>query len=498
LSTVNAAVLLLARNLERHPDKTAYFCGDRSISFRELDGGCRRFTLLLQEKGVTPGERVLIVLPDTFAFPVAFLGCLLAGVTAVAASTALREEDFSHILEDSGARLLVTHPDLSAPLAAAGDGVDVIFCSDDGSFGYPAVSMGEWQPYRPSAEDFAFMLYSSGSTGKPKGIPHQHRDLLLPCELVGSAILGIKADDLLFSASKFSFAYGLINSLAFPLFFGASAIIHPAKPDPATILNIIRERRPTIFFSVPTIYSRLILSCTASELSLPMRICYSAGEALPAAIFEEWQRLTGLELIDGIGSTEMTYVYISNRPGQARPGSTGQPVPGYCLRLVDDDGNDVPSGIEGNLLVAGDTMAPFYWNLPAKSAETMPPDGFCRTGDVFVERDGFYYHRGRSDDMIKAGAHWVSPVPVEDALLSHPAVAECAVAAISAGALVKPGAFVILAPGTVETPGLVRELRAHLLARVPDYMCPARFKFVEELPRTATGKIQRFRLRDRQ
>ena len=454
MSTVNAAVELLVRNLDRHPEKTAYFRGELSISYRELDAECRRFALLLHEKGITPGERVLLVLPDTFAFPVAFLGCLLAGVTAVAASTALREEDFAHILEDSGARLLVTHPDLCRPLgwppvtvSTWSSAVTTVHSS------IPPDSAAGWNPYQPAVDDFAFMLYSSGSTGKPKGIPHRHQDLLLPCELVGSAILGITTDDVIFSASKFSFAYGLINSLAFPLFFGATAIIHPGKPDPASILDIIRNRRPTIFFSVPTIYSQLILSCTANQLNLPMRICYSAGEALPAAIFEEWRRLTGLEIIDGIGSTEMTYVYISNRPGQARPGSTGQPVPGYRVRLVDDNGDDVPPGTEGNLLVKGDTMAPFYWNLPAKSAETMLADGFCRTGDVFVERDGFYYHRGRSDDMIKAGAHWVSPVPVEDALRSHPAVAECAVVAVSAGALVKPGAFVILAPGTAADSG---------------------------------------------
>jgi benzoate-CoA ligase len=495
MSTVNAAVELLARNLEHHPDKTAYFCGEYSISYRELDEECRRFALLLREKRINPGERVLIVLPDTFAFPVAFLGCLLAGAIAVAASEVLREKDFAHILKDSDARLLVTHPDLSAPHAAAG-GCDVIFCNDLGSFEYPAGPTAGWSPYRPAEDDFAFMLYSSGSTGKPKGIPHRHQDLILPCELVGSAILGITTDDVIFSASKFSFAYGLINSLAFPLFFGATAIIHPGKPDPGSILKIIRNRRPSIFFSIPTIYSLIIISCTAPELSLPMRICYSAGEALPSAIFEEWQRLTGLELIDGIGSTEMSYVYISNRPGQARSGSTGQPVPGYRVRLVDDNGNDVPSGMEGNLLVKGRTMAPFYWNLAGKSAETMLPDGFCRTGDVFVELDGFYYHRGRSDDMIKAGAHWISPAPVEDALLSHPAVAECAVAVVSAGVLLKPGAFVVLSAGTVQTPGLVRELRQHLLARIPDYMCPARFRFVEELPRTATGKIQRYRLRE--
>lgn len=496
MDIANAAVELLLRNLERHPEKAAYLCGEQRISYRELGVECRRFALLLRKRGIAPGERVLLVLPDTFAFPVAFLGCLLAGVTAVAASAALREEDFAHILEDSGARLLVTHPDLAAPIAAAGDRADAISCHDHGSFANPPDSDTGFDPYRPAADDFAFMLYSSGSTGKPKGIPHRHRDLILPCDLAGSAILGITANDVIFSASKFSFAYGLINSLAFPLFFGATAIIHPGKPDPASVLGIISERRPTIFFTVPTIYSQLILSCTANHLDVPMRVCYSAGEALPSAIFEEWRRLTGLEIVDGIGSTEMTYVYISNRPGRARPGSTGQPVPGYALRLVDDDGADVPSGVDGNLLVKGPTMTPCYWNLPDRSAETLLPDGFCRTGDVFVERDGFYFHRGRSDDMIKAGAHWVSPLPVEEALRSHPAVAECAVAAVTAGTLVKPGAFVILAPGTVRTPGLMRELRKHLLERIPEYMCPARFTFVDDLPRTATGKIQRFRLRD--
>jgi benzoate-CoA ligase len=498
MGTVNAAVQLLAGNLERHPDKTAYCCGDRAISYRELDRECRRFALLLREKGLPPGERVLLVLPDTFAFPVAFLGCLLAGVTAVAAGTALRQEDFALILEDSGARLLVTHPDLTSPRAAAGDRIEALFCDDHGSFPYTADSITELTPYSPGADDFAFMLYSSGSTGKPKGIPHRHADLILPCELMGGPVLHITSDDVIFSASKFSFAYGLINSLAFPLFFGVTAIIHPGKPDPVSVLGIFRDRRPTIFFSVPTMYSQLILSCTTDRLDLPMRLCYSAGEALPASIFEEWRRLTGLEILDGIGSTEMLYVFISNRPGNARPGSTGRPVPGYRLRLVDDHGADVPPGAEGNLLVHGPTKAPCYWNLPGKSAETMLPDGFCRTGDVFVEREGYYYHQGRSDDMIKAGAHWVSPVPLEEALLSHPSVEECAVAAVSAGALLRPGAFIILAPGTMRTPGLARELRDHLLERIPEYMCPVRFTFVDELPRTTTGKIQRFRLRDRQ
>lgn len=492
----NPAACLLSRNRERHPHKAAYLCDRRSISHGELAQACRDFALLLRKRGVAPGERALLVLPDGPAFPVAFLGCLLAGVTAVVAGTTLRGEEIGHILEDSGSRLVVTSPRLPAPLRAAEGGIELIACGDDDTFGRSDASDAAWQPHQPPPDQIAFMQYSSGSTGIPKGIPHRQRDLFLPCDLVGREILGIGEDDLLFSASKLSFAYGLINSLAFPLFFGATAILHGGKPDVATILEIIGRHRPTVFFSVPTIYSQIILSCTADRLHLPLRLCYSAGEALPAAIFHEWRRLTGLELVDGIGSTEMSYVYISNRPGRARAGSAGQAVPGYRLRLVDDEGAPVPSGTMGNLLVKGPTSSPGYWNLPDRSAETMLADGFLRTGDLFVEEEGFYYHRGRSDDMIKAGAHWVSPLPVEEALSGHPAVAECAVVAINAGGLVKPGAFVIPAPGAGRTQGLGRELRRHLLERLPEYMCPVRFTFVDELPRTATGKIQRFRLRE--
>jgi benzoate-CoA ligase len=496
MTTVNAALELLSRNLHRHPDKTAYYCDKTAISYRELDRESRRLARLLQQQGIAPGERVLLVLSDTPAFPMAFLGCLLAGAVAVAADTALTEEHCTHILKDSDARLLVTHPDLNVPRKAAGEQIGVVLCDDKGLLAPLPAVVGKLEPFQPTADDLAFMLYSSGSTGQPKGVPHRHRDLLLPCQRVGSTLLNIRAQDVLFSTSKFSFAYGLINSLAFPLFFGATAILHAARPDVNAILRLLREKKPTVFFSVPTIYSHIILSCTADAMSLPMRICYSAGEALPAAIFDEWRRLTGLEIVDGIGSTEMTYIYISNRPGQARAGSTGQPVPGYSVKLVDDHGNEVPPGTDGHLLVKGDTMAPCYWNLPEKSTATMLEDGFCRTGDVFVQQDGCYYHRGRSDDMIKAGGRWVSPVPVEEALLEHPAVAECAVAAVSAGALVKPGAFVILVPGTARTAALTRELRDHVLTRCPEYMCPVRFTFVTELPRTATGKIQRFRLRN--
>ena len=496
MSRSNAAVELLSRNLELHPDKTAYFCGERALSYRELDNASRHFARLLQKKGIAPGERVMIVLSDCFAFPAAFLGCLLSGAVAVAAGAPLREEDLTYIIKDCGARLLVSHGELGVSRSIIGDKVMAILCNYDG----PAEDSNSCDqvsdPYHPSADDFAYMLYSSGSTGQPKGVPHRHKSLLLPGDLIGRELLGITSDDVIFSSSKLSFAYGLINSLTFPLRFGATAILHPGKPEPRAILDIIGRRKPSIFFSVPTIFTQIILSCAQRQLQLPMRLCCSAGEALPAAVFEEWQRLTGLEILDGIGSTEMAYHFISNIPGQAVAGSAGRLVPGYLTLLVDDNGDIVPSGSEGSLLVSGDTSSPFYWNLPDKSAETMLPDGFIRTGDVFVERNGFFYHRGRSDDMIKAGAHWVSPVTVEDALRSHPAVADCAVAAVTVGTLIKPGAFVVLTPGYERTPGLAQELRAHLMARLPDYMCPVRFRFMGELPRTQTGKIQRFRLRE--
>lgn len=496
MSRSNAALELLSRNLALHPDKAAFLCRDQALTFRELDKASRCFAQFLIMQGIAPGERVLIVLPDCFAFPVVFLGCLLSGAMAVAVSATIRVEELAYILEDCGARLLITHTDHSALRSFAGGKVKQIVCDDNGPPENAVSCDGFSKPYQPTADDFAYMLYSSGSTGKPKGVPHLHGSLLLPCDLVGKALLGVTGDDVIFSTSKFSFTYGLINSLAFPLYFGATAVLHPGKPDPDTILEIIDRRKPSILFSVPTIYAQIILSRADRELKLPLRLCCSAGETLPAALFEEWRQLTGMEILDGIGSTEMAYHFISNIPGRAVAGSAGRLVPGYRARLVDDKGNNVPEGKEGHLMVSGATRSPRYWNLPEKSAETMLPDGFFRTGDIFVEKNGFYFHRGRSDDMIKVGALWVSPVRVEEALRSHPAVADCAVAAVPAGTLISPGAFVVLKPGTEQTPALAQELRLHILSRLPDYMCPVSFRFLEELTRTSTGKLKRFKLRE--
>jgi benzoate-CoA ligase len=492
----NAATELLAGNLELHPHKTAYFCAGKALSYRELERGCRRFARLLQKEGIVPQERVAVALPDSLAFPVVFLGCILSGAVAVVVSPDLGEAELAHVIDDCGAAILVTLGEPALPSSAMGKGVKLVICDDRGEAEGCADCDDFGAPYVPSAGDFAYMLFSSGSTGRVKGVPHRHESLLLPCDLVGKEILGITGDDLIFSTSKFPFAYGLINSLAFPLRFGATALLHPGRPEPLALLDIIRTYRPSIFFSVPTLFAQILLSSGERELELPMRICCSAGEALPAPLFEEWQRLTGLEILDGIGSTEMAYHFISNLPGRAVAGSAGRLVPGYRARLVDVDGNDVSGGEEGNLLIAGPTRTPCYWNRPEKSAETFLPDGFMKSGDIFAERDGFYYYRGRSDDMIKSGSCWVSPSMVEAALLSHPAVAECAVAAVKVGAFHRPGAFVVPAPGMEQGPRLARELKKHIMARLPDYMCPVRFRFMERLPRTSTGKIQRFMLRE--
>lgn len=496
MNTPNAAVELIRPNLERHPNKVAYFCGEQALTYAELDLASRRFALLLESRGIAAGERVVIALPDVFAFPAAFLGCLLAGAVAVAAGSALMDGDLAHVVSDSGATLLISHEEHAPRHASLCRGVGQIVCDDHGPLeGNASPAMG-FSPYQPSTDDFAYMLYTSGSTGRPKGIPHRHTSLLLPCDLMGRGVLGITEDDVIFSTSKLSFCYGLLNSLSFALHFGATAVLLPGKPDIPAILNTITQRRPTIFFSVPTVFRQIILSCAEPELKLPMRLCCSAGEALPPVLFHGWHRLTGMEIIDGIGASELSHHFICNPPGAAVPGSAGKVVPGYRVRLVDDNDNDVPSGCEGNLLVSGETRSPFYWNLPDVSRTTMRPDGFTRTGDIFLEKDGYYYHRGRSDDMIKVDAQWVSPVMVEDVLRSHPAVADCAVAAVTVGALVRPGAFVILSSGREPSPELVRELKEHVMSRLPNHMCPARFRFLADLPRTSTGKVRRFCLRE--
>lgn len=492
----NLAVALLGPNLARHPDKTAYLCEEEVVSYQQLSDAAGRFATLLKQQGIGAGERVMLVLPDRPLYVAAFLGTILAGNRAVPVSTALTEDDYAYILADSGAQLLLT---VATVPAAAGcplpDGVHRLHANGpvcDWLADLPAAPLSVPQP---SADEPAFIQYTSGSTGRPKGVPHRHRDMLVAAEQYAGQVLEIRPDDLLFSASKLFFGYGLGNSLGFPLYHGATAILHPGKPTPDELLQLIRQHRPTVFFSVPTIYAQIIRSCSDEQLQLPMRLCVSAGESLPAAIFEAWQQLTGLELLDGIGTTELFHIFISNYPGQARAGLSGRPVPGYEIRLVDDAGAPVPSGTPGHLQVRGKSSTPGYWNLPDKTAALILADGFLRTGDMCTEQDGWYCHQGRSDDMLKAGGQWIAPQQIEDKLRTHPAVADCAVAGYRYGGLERPAAHLVLKPDVMVDPAFERELRRFLVDRLPDYMQPVRWFFVSDLPRTATGKVQRFKLR---
>jgi benzoate-CoA ligase len=492
-SAMNAAWALLRPNLERNPDKDAYWFGSTRISYRGLWQGAARFGNVLRERGVAPGDRVLLVLPDSPAAVFAFLGTMLVGAVAMPVGTTLGAEEYAFILADSGAVALATRPEYVAANVESGTPVTRLFCDDHG---LPAMTQAEeaLEPLLGDPNTVGFMLYTSGSTGKPKGVPHRHADLLVATRTWGQ-ILGITPNDILFSTSKMSFAYGLLATLALPLPVGATAILYPDKPEAYDVFTVIAERRPSVFFGVPTLYNMMIRAFEETTRVDSLRLCFSAGEALPPVLFDAWKRLTGLELLDGIGSTEACNVFISNRPNQAKAGTSGQVVPGFEVRIVDDAGLPVASGTSGHLLVRGESFARSYWNRPEKTRETMLGDGFVHTGDVYVEQDGFYSHQGRSDDMIKVGAQWISPVQIEEALLTHPGVAEAAVAGCRVEGLERPCAFVIPCAGIQSGPALSGDLRRHLKEKLPRSMCPVRFEFPATLPKTATGKIQRFKLR---
>ncbi|MHC1726308.1 MAG: benzoate-CoA ligase family protein [Syntrophobacteraceae bacterium] len=492
----NVVSLLLDDNTALRGDKTAIYHGEQKISYRLLSEQVNRFGNLLRDLGIQPGERIVIAMPDSPYCLYAFLGSIKSGAWPVLISPQLLAATYSFILEDSGAALLFTTIECEAT-GVKTEGLRHVVCADDEGFEAMLMSSPcELDPHPSSESDIAFMLYSSGSTGKPKGVPHRHRDIPFTADAFGKNVLNLSSEDIILSASKLFFAYGLGNSLSFPLRFGGSVVLHPLKSTGPDMYGLISKYRPTLFFGVPTLYNMMLKTWEKAYDLDSLRLCVSAGEALPASVYLQWKELTGIEIIDGIGSTEALHIFISNRPRDVRPGTSGFAVPGYEARILRNNGSPAPDGEPGHLHIRGKSTAPYYWNKSEKTAETMLSGGWLDTGDIYIREDGCFICQGRADDMFKVDANWVSPTQVENTLREHPAVLECAVTPRKLESLCKTMAHVVLNPGFHGDMKLFRDIRSFVLSRLPDYMCPVQILFCEELPKTETGKIQRFRLRE--
>lgn len=498
----NAAAYLLGLNAGR-PDKLAYVDDLHSVSFAELEGRMRRCAAGLQGLGLHREARVLMVMHDSIDFPVAFLGALYAGIVPVPVNTLLTADDYAYLLENSGARaLLVSHALADTLLGAVGDADIPVVVAGQGppipgtrTFASLLDAAPLAAPAATRADDFAFWLYSSGSTGRPKGTVHSHANLYWTARLYARPVLGLREDDVCFSAAKMFFAYGLGNALSFPLSVGATTVLMAERPTPGAVFKRWIERRVSVFFGAPTGYAAMLVSPELpSRAQVGLRLCSSAGEALPREIGERFSAHFGCEIIDGLGSTEMLHIFLSNRPGEVCYGSTGRVVDGYRLKLVDDTGGEVAPGEIGDLYVSGPSSALMYWGQREKSRATFQGE-WTKTGDKYsVDADGHYVYAGRSDDMLKVSGLYVSPFEVEATLIQHPAVLECAVIGIEdADGLTKTKACVVRKPGTDVDED---ELKAFVKGRIAPYKYPRLIEFVAELPKTATGKIQRFRLRE--
>ena len=501
----NAANDLLERNAGR-ADKVAFIdsTNGAQLTYGQLAEQSHRFANALRSHGFGPESRVLVAVLDTLEWPVVFLGAILAGVVPVATSTLLTAKDFDYMLRDSRAQGLIVSkplwPMVEGAVGALASVKTVILAGTATEAGRPTVAQlvkdasADCAVAVTCSDDACFWLYSSGSTGAPKGTVHLHSHLVQTAELYGRGVLGIREDDVVFSAAKLFFAYGLGNALTFPISVGATAVLLPLRPTPAEVFGILKQYQPTIFYGVPTLYAALLADPERPlKNDLKLRVCTSAGEALPAEIGRKWTAEYGCEILDGIGSTEMLHIFLSNRPGQVRYGTTGQPVPGYELRVIGDDGRECGDGELGELQISGPSSALMYWNNRARTKATFCGE-WTRSGDKYTrDADGYYTYGGRSDDMLKVGGIYVSPFEVEGSLMTHPAVLEAAVIGFAdSDELVKPKAFVVLKPGQDIS---AADLQAHVKSQLAPYKYPRWIEFVPELPKTATGKIQRFKLR---
>jgi len=506
----NAATYFVDRHLsEGRGGAVAIECGDERVTYGQVAERANRFGAALRRLGVHQEERVVLILLDTPAFAYSFFGAIKAGAVAVPLNTMWKSKDYQFALNDSGARVLVISEALLPAFLAIDrqeldrvEHVIVVGRAPDGCLSFEAL-LAESGPTLDAARTHkdaaAFWLYSSGSTGNPKGCVHLQHDMVVSAESYAKGVLGMNAPDRCFSAAKLFFAYGLGNALYMPFSVGATAILLPEPPIAARVYEVIEKHRPTLLFSVPTNYGMLLAhQPPGREFDLSsVRCAISAGEALPEPLFRRFKQRFGVEILDSIGSTECLHMFIANRPGAVRPGSSGQLIPGYDARIVDDHDQPVAIGEMGNLLIKGDSTCAFYWNQHEKTKQTILGE-WIRTGDKYTrDADGYFWYAGRSDDMLKAGGIWVSPVEVESVLIDHEAVQECAVVGRDDGdGLSKPFAYVVLKAQVTGTPELASVLQQFVRERLPDYKRPRGVEFVSELPKTATGKLQRFKLRN--
>jgi benzoate-CoA ligase len=504
----NAADVFVDRHVtEGRAGRTAFRFAGRSITYGEVADRVARGAGALAEAGLEIEQRVLLALNDTPAFAAAFWGAARLGAVAVPVNTLMAAEEYAFLLNDSRARVAVVEAQVADRLLAVRDRCPWLRTVLVVGGGPPGVldfdeALARAKPVAEAAptcrEDIVYWGYTSGSTGQPKAAVHSHKDFVAAADLVGVGVFGLGPDDLVFSASKLYFAFGLGNSLYFPARVGAAAVLVPERITPERAFEVIAAERPTIFLTVPTLYARMLEVRDAEgrfDLS-SLRYGVSSGEALPPAVFDAWADRFGLELVEVVGSTEALHDFIANRPGEARRGASGKVIPGFEAKLVDDAGAPVPDGAVGHLLVKGEPTAPYYWNRLERTRRTMLGE-WLRTGDMFRrDAEGWFYFEGRADDMLRVAGQWVSPAEVEALLVTHPAVLEAGVVGeTDARGLTAPRAYVVLEAGVAASPALAAELRQLVRQRAAAYKVPGSVEFVADLPRTATGKIQRFRLR---